>query len=405
MAFLFKRNPKTPQELIRALNDNVSKLDGSHKAQEEVSRSLAGVRHLLVGTSPDNLAQLAQEVYATDTLLPLIQKLHEIEFDSRKTVELLFTSLLRRKIGDRSPTVDYLIRQPEIIYALMRGPETPEVSLVTTEMLHDALQYEQLATMVLTSPLFWKYFDYCQSRNFVVSMDAFSTLTEVLNAHKKATSEFLTQNTEEFISGINKLITSPSYALKRESIKLLSQLILQRTNYALLTAYVSDPHNLKLIMILLGDKSNNISLEAFNVFKVFVANPRKSKPIIDILVKNRDKLLQFLPGLSSERKYATTNLSDEKTFVIGEIEKLPKIVSAADATATTTPPEPSVYAHHTATTEGPYLDPVLSAQNVYASTKQALASNDRANQVKRELADLPANGNNNGTENQYNRYP
>lgn len=66
--------------------------------------------------------------------------------------------------------------------------------------------------------------------------------------------------------------------------------------------YVDDAENLKLCMNLLRDRSKNIQYEAFHVFKVFVANPKKSRPVEDILVKNRDKLLVFLPRFHEDRK-------------------------------------------------------------------------------------------------------
>ena len=91
-------------------------------------------------------------------------------------------------------------------------------------------------------------------------------------------------------------------------------------------AYVDSPDHLKLTMNLLRDKSKNIQYEAFHVFKVcfiiiwaspdlvfltndnpqvFVANPKKSKPVQDILLKNREKLLAFLPKFHDDRRGKT----------------------------------------------------------------------------------------------------
>lgn len=69
-----------------------------------------------------------------------------------------------------------------------------------------------------------------------------------------------------------------------------------------MTVYISNPENLKLMMNLLRDKSRNIQFEAFHVFKVFVANPNKAKPILDILIKNRERLLSFLSGFHNDRQ-------------------------------------------------------------------------------------------------------
>ncbi|QPG74143.1 hypothetical protein FOA43_001467 [Brettanomyces nanus] len=402
MAFLFKRSPKTPKELVRALNEQVAKLDTSSdpkKVQEEVTRYLQGIRTILSGDNtdsqpqPDQLAQLAHEFYATDALYLLLQHFEAVEFDTRKTVVFLFTSLLRRKIGNRSPTVDYLMQRPNILSLLLKGPENPDISLNMGSMLRESIRYEQIARIILGSENFWKYFEYCTYDSFETSTDAFSILSELLTVHKKAAADFFAANMNQFIESINRLIVYPNYVTKRESIKLLSQLILTKANYSLLTTYVSSPHNLKLIMILLGDKSKNIQLEAFNIFKVFVANPRKTKAITDILVKNRDILLEFLPTFNTDRKYDDLFVA-EKTFVIEQIEKLPKIVLTTrentplqDSQELEEHQEQALKASYkisgelqvrdqpmTQISTAHYSDPKSSAQNVYANTKRALAS-------------------------------
>ncbi len=70
--------------------------------------------------------------------------------------------------------------------------------------------------------------------------------------------------------------------------------MLDRANFNVMTKYISDQQNLKLMMNLLRDKSKNIQFEAFHVFKVFVANPNKAKPILDILTKTKEKIISFL---------------------------------------------------------------------------------------------------------------
>ncbi|KAH3665383.1 hypothetical protein OGAPHI_003567 [Ogataea philodendri] len=321
------------------MNEQLSKLELTNdrkKAQDEVSRYLITIKGIITGRSeelagvagdsqPDQIAQLAHEVYNTDCLLLLIQNLAQIEFDARKIVGLLFSSLLKRKIVNRSPTIDYLLQKPQILILLMHGPENPEISINTGSMLREAVRYEQIAKYILADSSFWKYFDYCEYGSFEISTEAFLTLSDLLTTHKLVASDFFNRNLEKFIERINKLIMSPNYVTKRQSVKLLSQLILDKPNYNLMTTYVNSAHNLKLIMILLGDKSKNIQYESFNVFKIFIANPRKSKSIVDILTKNRDRLLSFLREFTNDRKDDDLFLV-ERNFVIEQIESLPKLV-------------------------------------------------------------------------------
>lgn len=50
--------------------------------------------------------------------------------------------------------------------------------------------------------------------------------------------------------------------------QLLGELLLDRHNFTVMTRYISNQENLKLMMNMLRDKSRNIQFEAFHVFKV-----------------------------------------------------------------------------------------------------------------------------------------
>lgn len=96
---------------------------------------------LTVEPAPETVAQLAQEVYATDLLYALVTSMWRFEFEvrhgatflcvirlvtegewqARKDVAQIFTHLLRRQIGSRWPTVEYLNTKDEIVFAVLKG--------------------------------------------------------------------------------------------------------------------------------------------------------------------------------------------------------------------------------------------------------------------------------------------
>ena len=61
---------------------------------------------------------------------------------------------------------------------------------------------------------------------------------------------------------------SSNYVTKRQSLKLLGEILLDRANFNVMTRYIANEANLKMMMNLLRDKSKNIQFEAFHVFKV-----------------------------------------------------------------------------------------------------------------------------------------
>lgn len=88
-------------------------------------------------------------------------------------------------------------------------------------------------------------------------------------------------------------------------------------------------------MNMLREKSRSIQFEAFHVFKVrlrsqnnlshylqvFVANPSKPKAIAEILLKNRDKLVEFLTNFHTDRT-EDEQFNDEKAYLIKQIQEM-----------------------------------------------------------------------------------
>lgn len=128
---LFGKSQKGPAEVVKALKDAVNVLEKgdkkAEKAQEDVSKNLVLIKNMLYGTSEAEpqtdiiVAQLAQELYNSNLLLMLIQNLNRIDFEGKKDVAQVFNNILRRQIGTRSPTVEYICTRPEILYTLMSG--------------------------------------------------------------------------------------------------------------------------------------------------------------------------------------------------------------------------------------------------------------------------------------------
>jgi calcium binding protein 39 len=332
---LFGGKQKSPQEVVRALRDSLQYLASKHdtkedkrsiKAQEEVSAQLLLMKTMLYGVGDQEpqtevTAQLAQEVYNHDILNLLINNLTKVDFEGRKDVAQIFNNLLRRQIGTRSPTVDHICQHREIITALMAGYDSQEVALNCGIMLRECFRHEELARIVLFSEAFYKFFDYVELSTFDIASDAFSTFKDLLTKHKILSAEFLDQNYERVFSHYQRLLNSENYVTRRQALKLLGELLLDRHNFTTMTRYISSPDNLKLMMNMLKEKSRNIQFEAFHVFKVFVANPNKPRPIQEILLRNRDKLVDFLSKFHNDRS-EDDQFNDEKAYLIKQIKDM-----------------------------------------------------------------------------------
>ncbi|KAI8051480.1 Mo25-PA [Syncephalis plumigaleata] len=327
MNIFFKNKTKSPQELVKIVKDAINRLTPSDKKPaEDISKSLAAMKIILYGDgdndpSPELIAQLSQEIYSNDILGLLVKHMALLEFEAKKDVAQIFNNLLRRQVGTRYPTVDYLARSEDILFSLQLGYENQEIALSCGMILRECARHEPLARILLLSPKFYQYFDYVEVGSFDVASDAFATFRELLTRHKAQVAVFLQENYDTFFERYTVLLNSENYVTKRQSIKLLGEILLDRANFNVMTKYISNPDNLKLMMNLLRDKSRNIQFEAFHVFKVFVANPNKNRPVSDILRKNREKLITFLGNFHNDRT-DDDQFNSEKAFLIKQIQDM-----------------------------------------------------------------------------------
>jgi calcium binding protein 39 len=316
-------------ELVVKAKTALEKVDGKNsKASDEASKYLDAMKKILCGdgaTEPvkDNEVAIAQKVYETKFVLLMVQKMDLVEFETKKDAVQIFTKLLRREIGARNPTAEHFLLNQEILNLLVKGYDKRQVDALNCGlMLRECIKIEQLAKIVLHDEnMFNAFYGYVQVSTFDIAADAFSTFKDLLTKHKIMCADFLDTSYDQVMARYMDLLQSTNYVTRRQSLKLLGELLLDRANFTIMTRYIGDPENLKLMMNMLRDKSKNIQFEAFHVFKVFVANPNKSKAILDILLKNKSKLIDFLTKFHESRS-DDEQFAEEKSYLIKQIKDL-----------------------------------------------------------------------------------
>ncbi|KAI9797052.1 MAG: hypothetical protein M1825_006273 [Sarcosagium campestre] len=361
---------KSVAELPRLAKEILPRLEGSapSRQNEEIAKLLSQMKSVLQGTqetetSPELVFTLVNAIIQEDLLLNLARNVHKLPFEGRKDTQVIFSFLLRYKhpntLADEPIALAHIVNErPEIIIALCRGYDRRESALCCGAVLREALKHDAIvATLLYDDPrtgsdgglrnlstvnpdvpqtgkgVFWRFFDWIDKGAFEVSADAFTTFRDILTKHKELVSQYLAVNFDLFFGYYNSvLVQSSSYVTKRQSIKLLGEILLDRPNYQVMTTYVDQGEHLKMCMNLLKDERKMVQYEGFHVFKVFVANPHKSFVIQKILWNNKERLLKFLPGFLADRT-DDGQFNDEKDFLIRQIENMPPL--PADPPATT----------------------------------------------------------------------
>lgn len=146
--------------------------------------------------SPEAIAQLSQEAYNHDVLLLLVERIGGFEFEVRrfslqsayestpadalpcfpqakKDVTQIFNHLLRRQIGSRFPTVEYIAKKPQIVFATLKG-------CVSSASLGRVRLIEHLLILILFVTL------YCRYSNEDVALNTGMILKEMLRSESLA---------------------------------------------------------------------------------------------------------------------------------------------------------------------------------------------------------------------------
>ncbi|CAF3916227.1 unnamed protein product [Rotaria magnacalcarata] len=359
-----------------------------HKTLIALKDGLFGPRDGSSEPAISDVSQLCSGIYSQELMMTMINNLSRVTFEDRKEIVAIFNNLLRRQVGAKYPAVDHIMQRSGILFKLIEGYDNADIALNCGMMLRECIRVQELADIILKSQDFYKFFDYVQKSTFDIASDAFATFKDLLTKHKSLCADFLERNYDLFFNKYRDLLNSENYVTRRQSLKILStiilenanlsilkrfscdidkftliyglfpseafslntksgiitnpmttsafdiykrevfdlfkllgELLLDRYNFSVMTKYITNTDNLKQQMNLLKEKSKNIQFEAFHVFKIFVANPTKPKAISDILLRNREKLIDFLTTFHTDRT-DDEQFNDEKAYLIKQISEL-----------------------------------------------------------------------------------
>ncbi|KAL0398866.1 UNVERIFIED_CONTAM: putative MO25-like protein [Sesamum radiatum] len=293
MKALFKSKPKTPADLVRQTRDLLIFVDqGGPDTKEskrdekmaELSKLIRDLKQVLYGDSESEpvaeaCAQLTQEFFRENTLRLLIICLPKLNLETRKDATQVVANLQRQQVQSRLIACDYLEKNIDLMDILVAGYENTDLALHYGAMLRECIRHQSVASF----------------------LTGYTLLQELLTRHKSTVAEFLSKNYDWFFAEYNsKLLESSNYITRRQAVKLLGDILLDRSNSAVMTRYVCSRDNLRILMNLLRESSKSIQIEAFHVFKLFAANQHKPPDIVGI-VTNRSKLLRLFADFKTDK--------------------------------------------------------------------------------------------------------
>ncbi|KAK8806611.1 hypothetical protein WA588_003175 [Blastocystis sp. NMH] len=279
----------------------------------------------------DECEELSKEIIDKHFVIQVLLAFPKLDFEERKSFTQVFCTLLNRdhyKFASR-----YMLSREgsDILLCIMNAYGDPSLTMNAGLMLRECIRIRCIHDRILSDdqliePLFTKYI---YNSNFDISSDAFQTIRELLRTNRQLVSVRLKPQGElckRIFGWYRILLQSSNYMINRVMIKLLAEFMLDKINFDIMIAFVADADNLKLIMNLMCSPYETIQFDAFNVFKIFVANPDKSRDVETILQMNKQAMIAFLatflPGKNNDEIFA-----DEKKYVVSLLNRLEDMYS------------------------------------------------------------------------------
>jgi len=332
----------SPNVLVSGFEKHFDRIEkhnsGDEKLSEEelensnlkVSETLAAMKFMLYGDADnepkdDNRKKLTSLLHESGMLLKIIMRLTTFDFEGKKDGAAVVNHIVRRT--EHNNTKDYFIKNmPAIQKSLVAGYNQIDSALPSGTILQEIAKQEVLVEALLREEakdnVIFQVMEYGDLRNFDIMSDAFTSLKIFTTRHKALLAKWLQENYKPFFIKLNSLISSKNYVTRRQSLRLLGEILLERKNFNIMMEYICDRENLKLLMTMLKDKSKAIQFEAFHVFKVFVANPKQPYSVKLVLWNNKKRLIEYFGTFQQERE--DQQFIDEKGLVLQRLVSIEK---------------------------------------------------------------------------------
>ena len=323
---------------IPVISEIIGGLVTSSSCVDELSDALSNIRIVILSDDSvninDRVSNDCKEVLVSSMLQEglvelLVLNIGLLPLEAKKNVVFIFQACIKWNYGQFN---EHFCSNERILDKLIDNYLIHDVALHCGTLLRESIRnYNKTVTTILTTSKrsLWKLFEICVNDNvqFDIIVDAFNTIREILTcADKVLVSNFLSETCDEFNVYFDTFILSKNYVIRRLSLKLLGELLLDKSNVDFTVSYVANKANLINVMKLLIDPSTAIQFESFHVLKVFIIIPNKTKQILRILYQNKTKLIQLIERIGIQKTDSDFlhdgHDSEDKRFVLSILESL-----------------------------------------------------------------------------------
>lgn len=317
---------------------------------------------------------LVKELLEVELITDGIEHLDKLSFNTGNDMVDIVNKFIREV--EEADLVQYLVDHSDLFEILVTGFESStkaaQYAMILTELFKGS---PRVCWLFLNEhgDLMDAFFEYMKSKEFQKSSDALTCFRVLLTKHPTVSSQYLQKEYEPFFEKMGALVDSENYITKRQSLRMLGDLLVIREHIDIMKRYLFDELNLVNMMKMLKSKSRALQFEAFHIFKLFIANPHKSEPVMNIIRTNREKMILFLQNFQTRRDERDDRFKEDKDLLIEALEAMAEDDRESDVSAldevpgANRQPPPALQAHHSAPAPGgrhPYGVPQTITENL-----------------------------------------
>lgn len=351
--FLRGKSQLKPNEVVKKLSQELATLNGQSSvtlliSDEDLNRLETYLAAACAGTTgnvyikkqpkPEEIEKCLSNAISSDLLIHMARTVHILPAETRRIISAIWGYMLKLENPKshstsglfQRPMVEYLGSHTQSIDSLFASygtnPNGNGADVTVGVMIRDATRYQKMVQYILTKGLIFDLFPILTSKNFDVSSDAFQTMKEILVNHKEVSSPWLSSHFDQFFKEYMKLISQEGnskvdYVLVRQCLSILSAILLDRKFMETMLQFVNQDVYLKEILMLLSNPSKVVQFEAFHIFKIFAANPKKTPKITKILHLNMERIVKILNQIDQDR-LDDPEFKQDKIAVVAKLEAI-----------------------------------------------------------------------------------
>lgn len=250
----------------------------------------------------------------------LIACLQDLDFEARKAAVNIFCLLFCAEDDVASRVAEYMQRASGIVQGVLECCVHEEVFFLGSQILRSAARSPQLVAVLLADGSMLKLLKFVFHQRFEISNEVFSSFRELVLSQKQLAAAHMKAHFEEFFKLLHLLLEHEGYIVQRQALKFLGEMLLDPTFQCIMLPYVQNEQFLQIHMNLLRDRSRTIPLDSFHIFKLFVANPKKTPAVRNILCRNCKRLIRLLETFRCGQ--IDDGFREDLDMVIGELGSL-----------------------------------------------------------------------------------